>query len=530
MLIKCNTYTDNCIMARTLRVQLGGLTGLQIGGLTLGGILILGIIIGVVIYYMRGDKQATQDSPTTVQDNPEICSRKTDCAPGFLCSRAGQCFPGCEHASDCPTGEDCIQGQCATKEGKQSSSLQGTEWEDENWKPGSGDYSTTSGAGYVRKFRGGVGDNVEMKFTIKESATELCAPASAPVVAFGEVKIKNDEGVGVEWTYLKNDSHTSDFEKWNCCWHRGDDIEWNMKYLGDARHNPTYDSGLLSVFTPEQAGKMLRKTIIDVRECPTTPWEPCPDGYSPYGKIGNQFCCKGTVSPTKSSCEGQACAQATTDHQGASWCSTVKNWEPEPCPPGLKPYGGPNSQFCCSSEPVDGKCYQTEFACANKTLNPQGKPWCETNHNYRPKTLKMRGGAGNWCVVSAQGIRCNAIPSQATTFEIREYPQTPEGYIPFAMKSPRSNKWCHYTSLGFRCDSSSVKPKNVFHRVGQSDESYGIFANNQLWCSDENSRNGGVVCNRGGVGGWEKFHLVIGTGPMKGGGPSGNPVVQNAPQ
>jgi len=506
--------------------QLGGLSGLQITGITSGILLIIGIIIIVVIF------TTSNNTNTTSTTSERTCNVKTDCAAGFLCSRDKECVPGCESNTDCPTDERCVESNCVTKENKQSISLKDTKWEDVDWTPSKGSYDSPEDE-YIPRLRANIGDKVEMKFKLKESATDLCAPAANNVVALGEVKIKNDDRVGVEWTHLKNDSHSSDYQPWNCCWFRGDDPDWNMKYLGNARNNPTYDSGLKSIFTLNEAGKMLKKTILDVRECPVNPWEPCPNDYVPYGETGNQFCCKGTVSPTGSSCQGQACAQNTKKHQGAPWCSTSKSWYPDACPIGLNTSGSSDSQFCCSGSreaisAYNGKCPPAEFSCANKTSDIQGRPWCETTLDYRPVTMMLKGNSGKYCTDTTEGIICDSSEKDATTFEIREYPEFNSGVYPFVMKNIKTNKWCIGGTENIVCNSPAPTYKHVFDRTINDDATYNIKpANSRLWCSDEQGRNL-MRCNRNEHGPSEKFTLFIATGSPKGGLPLNNPVVNKS--
>lgn len=515
--------------------QLGGLTAVQIGGISISVILMMFTMVFIVINInMSSTSGSNAESPENAEQNPDVCETKTDCAPGFLCSRAGECFPGCDSSADCPTGEECISGQCATPQGTQSTSLIGTQWEDPNWIPVNGNYSDTVGTGYVRKFRGKIGDNVEMRFDLLESATDLCAPAGEKVLAFGEVKIQNDDGVGVEWNHLNNDSHSTDYEGWSCCWKRGENVEWNLKYLGDARHNPTYESGLKSVFTPEEAGQMLRRTIFSSRECPESPWETCPEGYNPYGDTGNQFCCKGKVSPLGGQCDGQACAQSTDDHQNAPWCSTSKNWKRDYCPEGLYPYGGADSQFCCSEEPgSNGTCYMTNYACANKTSDNQGKEWCETSYNYSPEYMTLQANTGEYCTDTELGVSCKSTQNP-TKFEIRRWPNSESGYTRIQLKSPRTNQWCGISSAsqGIVCDNPFPSKSNLFYVQNRSDGTQGIGVvmsdnNSILWCSGENGRQS-VRCNRNNnanVNQWEKFRIQFSRGSRINNDTRPNPVV-----
>jgi hypothetical protein len=79
--------------------------------------------------------------------------------------------------------------------------------------------------------------------------------------------------------------------------------------------------------------------------------------------------------------------------------------------------------------------------------------------------------------------------------------------IRLAFRKQGSNPWCADEGDQIRCNRGGIGgwEKYEFHHVGG-----GKFAikggRNKKWCADEGNR---IRCNRGGIGGWEKFNVIL---------------------
>ena len=109
-----------------------------------------------------------------------------------------------------------------------------------------------------------VGDLVEYELKITDNATDLCGPSpdgTNNLKAVGTIMINADNTIGVRWDHVWNTQPRAGLTTSQCNWFRsvgeGANESWNMKYWGNETTNPTYVSGLKSVFTWDEARASL---------------------------------------------------------------------------------------------------------------------------------------------------------------------------------------------------------------------------------------------------------------------------------
>lgn len=217
-------------------------------------------------YYYSGN----DGSPPETQGTPETKSNdKTDKGP-----IEGDIGVSCKTGDICNDGAECKFGFCFEKcvdKGDCKADL--VPRKDKFYC----DYSDCKEEPKEEPMPFNVGDKVLFNWRVKATATDLCAPSPDDLSAYGEVKTvdEDDKNVHVQWNLIKNPSPRSKLTPAECCWVRSStDNDWNLKYWGDETKNPTYNSGLKSIFTFDDAKTALKKESSQP-VCPPKPAPTC---------------------------------------------------------------------------------------------------------------------------------------------------------------------------------------------------------------------------------------------------------------
>lgn len=115
------------------------------------------------------------------------------------------------------------------------------------------------------------GDLVKYSWVLPQSASDLCAPSEGKVknmTAYGKVQSVEGDNVGVLWTNVRNKNPRKGKYDHQCCWNRDEnEDDWNIKYWGDGSIDPSYNSGLQSQFSLQDAKRNFVK-VKSVPDCP----------------------------------------------------------------------------------------------------------------------------------------------------------------------------------------------------------------------------------------------------------------------